>query len=395
MNYRTPGLYRQDILPVTTLELSTGVPAFLGLVGHQIADQVNVPQLLTSWDQQLFQQQFGDSPSGCHLFYAVRGFFENGGLRCYVVPLKDKSASALEAGLAAIEALDTIDLVCAPDILSLRPDAKQPNQWVLPDPSQVQVMQRKVLEHCARLGDRFAILDALPHTNSEQIAAQRRGLGQSVESSFAALYYPWVRITDAPKVGHGFVPPCGHIAGIYARSDQQVGVFKAPANEVLKGILELAVNLNNEQQGELNPQGINCLRVFPGRGIRVWGGRTLSQDPLWIYVSVRRLFITLRRWIDLNLADVMFEPNDLRLWARITRELTDYLTGWFRQGALQGSSPETAFYVKCDGETNPSNERDLGRVNTEIGLAAAVPGEFITIRIIQSPDTTTLSTAPP
>jgi hypothetical protein len=107
------------------------------------------------------------------------------------------------------------------------------------------------------------------------------------------------------------------------------------------------------------------------------------------------LFITLRRWIDLNLADVMFEPNDLRLWARITRELTDYLTGWFRQGALQGSSPETAFYVKCDGETNPSNERDLGRVNTEIGLAAAVPGEFITIRIIQSPDTTTLSTAPP
>ncbi|HEY9617773.1 MAG TPA: phage tail sheath subtilisin-like domain-containing protein [Microcoleaceae cyanobacterium] len=394
-HYQTPGIYRQDVLPITDLELLTGVPAFLGFTDRQSI--VKAPQLLTSWDQKLFRQQFGNPPPGSHLFYAVRGFFENGGLRCYVVPIKDESTSSLESGLALLEPLETIDLICAPDILALRSDPQQAGRWVLADPVQVANKQLKVLEHCAKLGDRFAILDALPGADLETVAAQRRALGGTINSSHAAHYYPWIRpivqSIDGSQNGSGFVPPCGHIAGVYARTDRQFGVFKAPANEVLKGVLELEVNLNNDQQGELNLQGINALRAFPGRGIRIWGARTISSEPLWRYVNVRRLFITLRRWIDLSLADTVFEPNDQRLWARITRELTDYLTDWYRKGALQGASPETAFYVKCDAETNPPEERDAGRVNTEIGLAAAVPGEFIVIRIIQSPDSTTLSTA--
>ncbi|HET9131991.1 MAG TPA: phage tail sheath subtilisin-like domain-containing protein [Terriglobia bacterium] len=396
--YLTPGVYKEEVLPVTNLELLTGVPAFLGIANPQ--PPVKDPQLLTSWDQKLFQQKFGDPIPGSHLFYAVRGFFENGGLQCYVVPLQDGSVSSLEAGLALLEPLETIDLICAPDILALRSDPQQSGRWVLADPVQVSEKQRQVMEHCARQGDRFAILDALPGADLETVATQRRALGRTIASSYAALYYPWIRpigsaiegSQDGTQKGSGFVPPCGHIAGVYARTDQQFGVFKAPANEVLKGVIELEVNLNNDQQGDLNPQGINALRVFPGRGIRVWGARTISPEP-WRYVNVRRLFITLHRWIDLNLADVVFEPNDQRLWAQITRELTDYLTDWYRKGALQGASPETAFYVKCDAETNPPAKRDIGQVTTEIGLAAAVPGEFIVIRIIQSPDSTTLSTA--
>lgn len=323
-----------------------------------------------------------------------------------MVPLKETipPEDALLEGLAALEPLCAIDLVCTPDIMRAPPPMNWTNDPCAPDtihsplsenlppPSSdsVLAMQSAVLEHCHRLGDRFAILDSRPHANEQQVHNQRQGLN----GASAALYYPWVRVQDDSYLKSAFVPPCGHIAGVYARSDQKIGVYKAPANEVLNDVLELQVNLTNHQQGPLNEVGINCLRTFPGRGIFVWGARTLSHDPEWTYVNVRRLFLTVIRWIERNMLEVVFEPNDASLWSRIKRDLTDYFNDLFRQGALKGSTAEEAFYVKCDEDTNPPQVREAGQVITEIGLAPIDPAEFIIVTIIYGTTGVTISGVP-
>jgi phage tail sheath protein FI len=287
----------------------------------------------------------------------------------------------LQSALAALAALNDLDLVAAPDTMSLRQANGQPEVAAI-----VQV-QRQMLTHCAEQGDRLAILDALPAGTTAGILEQRDRLtiGQA-EPVNGALYHPWLR-----TIGGRLVPPCGHVAGIFARSDARVGVFKAPANEEVFGVLDLETDIDNSVQDQLNPEGVNCLRAFRGRGIRVWGARTLSRDPNWRYVSVRRLFLTLRRWIDLNMAWAAFEPNEPRLWVRIQRELTTYLANLLRDGALRGTTPEQAFYVKCDVETNPPELREVGQVVTEIGLAPLAPAEFIVVRIIHRAGTTDIS----
>jgi phage tail sheath protein FI len=184
------------------------------------------------------------------------------------------------------------------------------------------------------------------------------------------------------------IPPSGHIAGIFSRSDSKVGVFKAPANEEVRGALDLSVRrglrttIDNRIQDQLNPEGINCLRAFQGRGIRVWGARTLSRDPDWRYVNVRRLVLTLNRWIEMNMAWAAFEPNTPQLWVRIKRELNTYLTELWRAGALFGQAAEQAFFVQCDSETNPPQIREAGQAVTLIGLAPGRPAEFLIIRIV-------------
>jgi phage tail sheath protein FI len=159
-------------------------------------------------------------------------------------------------------------------------------------------------------------------------------------------------------------------------------VHKAPANEVLEGVLELERQVTRQDQDYLNPRRVNCLRSFPGRGIRVWGARTLAGHDAWTYVNVRRLFLTAVRWINWHMADVVFEPNDVRLWARIERDLNAYFVDLYQRGALKGRGPQEAFYVKCNEETNPPEVRDLGQVITEIGLAPANPYEFVVVRLI-------------
>jgi len=283
----------------------------------------------------------------------------------------------LARGLAAVATLDTIDLVCAPDIMQGAP----------PSAEMVEVMQKQVLSHCDTVGDRLAILDALPGRGVDEVRQQRR----SLSDINGALYYPWIKVVDGPASGGGFIPPCGHIAGIYARSDQAFGVHKAPANEVLKGAIDLECNLSNLDQERLNPEGVNCIRSFPGRGIRVWGARTLSRETAWTYVSVRRLFLTAVRWVQHNMADIVFEPNDPRLWTRIRRELNAYFNRLFERGALKGSTPQEAFYVKCDAETNPPDVRERGEVVTEIGLAPGIPSEFVVVRIIHGPSGVTIA----
>lgn len=396
LSYQTPGVYREEVFLPAPVELRTGVPAFLGYAGQ---GPVNAPQLLTLWPQ--FGQKFGAPLANHFLAYAVRGFFENGGNPCYVIRLDEQleAASALRKGLEALASLDAIDLVCTPDIMRLRWSELAPNTLVAPDPHAVQTLQQMVLTHCELLGNRLAILDALPCVGSEGVVTQK----QPLQSANGALYYPWLRLISGPvyppltqvrdecrPLLNGFVPPCGHVAGIYARTDQRVGVHKAPANEVIEGVMDLEVNLTDAQQGRLNSIGINCLRTFPGRGIRVWGARTLSSEPAWTYINVRRLFLTAGRWIERNMVGMVFEPHDGRLWARIVRELTAYFNELLRRGALKGRTPQEAFYVKCNAETNPPAVRDAGQVVTEIGLAPASPSEFVVVRIIHGPSGVTI-----
>src|SRR5262249_11133701 len=156
---------------------------------------------------------------------------------------------------------------------------------------------------------------------------------------------PWIK-APAGEGALRSIPPCGHVAGVYARTDDEVGVFKAPANQEVFGILDLDVAVDAEAQDELNPEGVNCLRALRGRGIRAWGARTLSRQPEWRYVNVRRLFLTVRRWIDLNMPWAAFEPNNARLWVRINRELRTYLGRVWQQGGLAGRTESEAFYVK-------------------------------------------------
>ena len=381
-SYKTPGVYRQEIFLKPEARLPTGVPGFVGFAnaGSQGGPEVNTPVVLHRKEE--FATHFR-SRCESYLADAITGFFDNGGVRCYVVradPSGDR-AVALQNALAALAALTDLDLVAAPDVMSLRQANGQPEITAM-----VQV-QRQILTHCAEQGDRLAILDAVPTGTTTGVLEQRDRLtlGQA-EPVNGALYHPWLRTT-----GGRLVPPCGHVAGIFARSDARVGFFKAPANEEVFGVLDLETDIDNSIQDQLNPEGVNCLRAFRGRGIRVWGARTLSRDPNWRYINVRRLFLTLRRWLDLNMAWATFEPNEPGLWVRIQRELTTYLANLLRDGALQGATPEQAFFVKCDRETNPPERREVGQVVTEIGLAPLAPAEFIVVRIIQRAGTTEVS----
>jgi phage tail sheath protein FI len=187
------------------------------------------------------------------------------------------------------------------------------------------------------------------------------------------------------------VPPCGHIAGIYSRSDARIGVHKAPANELMEDVLKLEIDFTDDELAELNDSGVNCLRAIRGGGIRVWGARTLSGQPQWSYVNVRRLFLTLTRWIRKNMNDVVYETNNADLWDRVRRHLADYCRNLFDQGALKGNSPQQAFYVKCDSETNSREHWEAGELVAEVGLAPSVPMEFIVVRITQNASTTTVS----
>jgi uncharacterized protein len=364
-----PGVYREDLFPPLVPGLAVGVPVF---VGQASQGDVNVPQRLTLWTQ--FETAFG-IPAG-NLGSAVRGFFENDGLLCYALRLDDSATpvAGLRSGLAAAAGLD-VDLVCTPDIAST------------PDTSAIPALQAEVLAHCEGAGDRLAILDGVLTSDRKDIEDQRAALS----SDDGALYHPWLWVTGLDGQPR-YVPPCGHVAGAYSRSDQRVGVHKAPANEPIEGVLDLRVNYTAAEVGVLFARGVNCLQAQPGRGIRVWGARTLSADAAWQQVSARRVFHTLSRWIERFLTDLVYEPNDVRLWVRIMRELTAYLDGLHASGALRGRTPEEAFFVKCDNETNPPEVVASGTVVTLVGLALAAPAEFVVARIIQGTSGVTIAT---
>jgi phage tail sheath protein FI len=306
-----------------------------------------------------FTNFFGDfsTDNGQNMLaQAVYGFFNNGGSRCYVA--RESKAETIATGsLVAFEGFDEIAIVAAPGVEGAR-DA--------------------LADHCKRLGDRFAILDS---AKADPLA----GPGTLPQNNpYAALYFPWIEVFDPATKKNILVPPSGHVAGIYARVDTQRGVHKAPANEAIAGAVGLQHNLSKSHQDGLNPRGINCIRNLNGN-IYVWGARTLGGDANGTekYVSTRRLLNFLRESIEEGTQFVVFEPNNPGLWQRIKRSVGDFLLGQWRTGALLGETPEKAFFVKCDAETNPPDVREAGQVVTEIGVAIVKPAEFVVFRIQQ------------
>jgi phage tail sheath protein FI len=336
---------------------------------------------------------------GGFLAYAVRGFFANGGESCVVLPLRESEPARRFTALAPLlrqggrlDDIADIDLVCVPDIVMKAPEP--PGNLVF-DQAQVFALQRQVLEHCQRMGERFAILDSLPLVDGQYGTQVGLSLERAIEEHWGelvptdgALYFPWLRVAPLTGSAPQLVPPCGHVAGIYARTDAQIGVHKAPANEIVEGAVDLEVQLTDADQRDLNEAGVNCIRSFPGRGIRVWGARTLSGLPNWRYVNVRRLFLTLIRWIEHNTSDLVFEPNGPPLWDRVRTRLGAYCYELLQHGALKGR-PAEAYFVKCDAETNPLEVRMAGQLICDVGLAPVMPAEFVVVRITQSAAGTT------
>ncbi|NUU24504.1 MAG: phage tail sheath family protein [Streptomycetaceae bacterium] len=278
-------------------------------------------------------------------------------------------------GFSGLEAVEEVTMVAVPDLMSAYESGAI-------DLETVTAVQQGLITHCELMGDRIAILDPPPALSPQQLKGWRTDAA-GFDSKYAALYYPWIKVLD-PSTGRNVtMPPSGHMAGVWARNDTTRGVHKAPANEVVRGAVSLATALTKGEHDLLNPIGVNCIRAFPGRGIRVWGARTLSSDASWRYLNVRRLFNYLEESILSGTQWVVFEPNDDALWARVRRTISAFLVNEWRKGALFGLTPDEAFYVKCDRETNPPEGIDAGQVVCEVGVAPVKPAEFVVFRLAQ------------
>jgi len=364
----------------------------------KVKAEPGVPKLCTNPRE--YRERFGDysadvenipgkamHPGHRALTHGVYGFFQNGGTRCFV--LRIRNAAELGKALETIESIDAVALVAAPGM-----DGNA--NW------------GALTTHCETCEDRFAILDCnedigdgeeldiklLNYDNDNNLLPQT--------NKNAAFYFPYIEVIDPAKQlqdqdpsrkvppkhrGKLFVPPCGHMAGIFARTDEERGVHKAPANAAVRGASNVKYFIGRPKHELLNPQGVNVIRNINGN-INVWGARTIGGDKNseWKYVPVRRLFLFLRESIDEGTQWVVFEPNDMALWGKIKRNVSAFLANVWRSGALFGSTPEEAFYVKCDAETNPPEARELGMVVTEIGVAIVRPAEFVIFRITQAGD---------
>jgi uncharacterized protein len=356
LSYASPGVYVEEVdrgtKPIEAVGTSTA--AFVGITAEAslkaidaatgervvVEARLNKATLVTSWTQ--YTDIFGEFVSGAFLPDAVYGYFANGGGPCYVTSLRaiNEAAGDVQAASAAIPGQRARQDGAGRDDHALREDALPLRRARCP----------------ARL-------------NAQQAKEWREYI--NFDTSYAALYYPWIEVADLSGSGSTtkLVPPSGHIVGLYNRTDADRGVHKAPANDVLLGAINVEFQvISKGEQDVLNPIGVNCIRSFPARGIRVWGARTLSSNGSWRYINVRRLFILVEASMDAGLSWVVFEPNDATLWAKIRRDVTSFLRVVWRSGALFGNTPEEAFYVKCDAELNPPEIRDLGQCIIEVGI---------------------------
>lgn len=379
-DYLSPGVYVEEIPPSARpiAGVGTSTAGFIGLVLGAVAmplkptsqtdrfslTAAGLPTLITSWEE--FKNSFGNIQEGNRILaHAVYGFFNNGGTRCWVLRVEaDADLTTPAEELEKFEPIDEIAIVAVPG-------------------SVTAVQHDALIAHCVKMQDRVAVLDGVETANPGEIAVIRP-VGRSKEASYAAVYYPWIKVFDPVTSKVGVVPPSGHIAGMYARSDATRGVFKAPANEVLLGAVDTSKPISKSQQDGLNPESINAIRNLNG-AVRVWGGRTMADagNSEFRYISTRRLFNFLRESLDEGTQWVVFEPNNPGLWQRISRTVDDFLLTQWQAGALFGETPKKAFYVKCDAETNPPQLRELGQVVTEIGVAIVKPAEFVIFRIQQ------------
>ncbi len=330
--------------------------------------------LCTSFSE--YKRNFGDfslDPMHSRLTHAVYGFFNNGGTRCYVIRAKDDTPTSIEAAFDALDRIDDIAIVAAPGIT---------NDGV-----------REVINaRCKNKGDWFAIFDGPEKATDLNTLVKIKEAGGVMpkQTDTAAWYFPWIKVFDPlaklNPLGDGTVnvPPSGHIAGVYARVDAERGVHKAPANEPILGALGVAQALSKAEQDGLNPKGVNCVRVI-NDNIMVWGARTIGGDGNTDlkYINVKRTILFLKKSIYQGTQWVAFEPNSPALWQKINRNVTAFLTAVWRSGALFGNTPQEAFYVKCNAETNPKDVIENGQVVTEVGIAIVRPAEFVIFRISQ------------
>lgn len=408
-NYQTPGVYVEEISSGSK-PIEAGATNIVGFMGIAKEGPLNEPTLVTNWSQ--YVKTFGGLHTGGWLAHGVYLFFQNGGSKCYInnlaKPVETKPAPkpaapgkpgegkpgdakpeakkaeegpveiknpanmttlilgkdegpGKKSGLFAFDSVTDISIVCAPGVH---------------DPAS----QDAILSHCEKHRFRVAVLDS-PETLEKGIDT----MPKPRDSQLGAYYFPWIKMYDTELEEEIFAPPSGGVAGVYGRVDSTRGVHKAPANEILNGALDLKYNLTDAEQELLNPKGINCIRNFVGRGIRIWGARTISSDPEWRYVNVRRLFCMVEQAIQNGTNWVVFEPNTRALWKKIVRNLTAFMLRIWKSGALFGDSPEEAFYVRCDDELNPPESIDAGYVVCEVGLAPAKPAEFVVFRVAQKP----------
>ncbi len=385
--YLTPGIYIEEIStgakPIEAVGTSTA-----GFVGRAPEGEAHPREAvaINNWSQ--FVKEFvGEGKPSTDLSNAVFGFFQNGGSRCYVVNVgRDGSLVGdrrRRQGLDLLEEIDEIAIIAAPGF-------HQATDY------------DALLSQCEKLQDRVAVLDApvdVPNLDAlKQVAVAEAAPAPAGSATnppglrprnspggYGAFYFPAITIRDplAPAQLVN-VPPSGHLAGIYARTDATRGVHKAPANENVRGAVNVTYRVTHQEQGELNRLGVNCIRLFPQEGIRVWGARTLADSGEWRYLNVRRLFNMIEKSIARSTRWIVFEPNDSSLWKSIRRDVSAFLTLLWRQGALMGAAPEEAFFVQCDEETNTTEEIDAGRVVALIGIAPVKPAEFVIFRIGQS-----------
>jgi len=379
-NYRAPDIYVEEVAtgPRPIGQVGTSTPAFVGRAPIPTKFP-NEPRALNNWSE--FLKEFcgdGAPAKSTDLSHAVFGFFQNKGTRCFAVDIGDAKSPA--PGLTQLETIDEVAIVAAPGFV----DA---------------VSFADVAAHCAKMNDRVAIYDppedvakiehllevAVP--KGEGAGAKSKGCRPPMsDKGDGAFYYPRIKVRDplSDSTVPVVVPPSGHIAGIWARTDASRGVHKAPANEVILGALDVQRRVTRGEQEVLNPAGVNCIRFFPTEGIRVWGARTIAAEASeWRYLNVRRLFNMVEESIARGTRWVVFEPNDRPLWLDIIRDVSAFLRTIWRDGALMGRTAEEAFFVQCDEETNPPESIDQGRVIIKVGIAPVKPAEFIVFRIGQ------------
>jgi uncharacterized protein len=439
--YLSPGVYVEEVPSAVKAiaGVGTSTAGFIGLVPDKLTFgqtdfepvSAGVAKLCTNFTE--FKKFFGDFSADAGqsiLAHAVYGFFNNGGSRCYVArlapaqPATPPTPPAADAGTAADASAATegtggkgakgakgaasaaatppppaATATRQPDLASVLVAFEAIDEIaIVAAPGFADKNSRDALiTHCRLTKSRFAILDTPKDVGAgdapDLTLFEPKNLNTFAppNSDYAAVYFPWIEVFDpatraANPKGDGmlFVPPSGHVAGVYARVDAERGVHKAPANEVVLGALGLRYALSKSQQDGLNPRGINSIRSLNGN-IRIWGARTAGGDDNadLKYVNVRRTLIYLRGSIESGTQWVVFEPNTPALWQQITRNVTAFLTNVWRSGALFGNTPAEAFYVKCDAENNPPELRELGQVVTEVGVAIVRPAEFVIFRISQ------------
>jgi len=407
VNYLAPDIYIEEV-PLGTRPIQavgTSTAGFVGAAPNKAA-RPNQAVAIPNWTE--FVRQFvvdstvtpPVSYPSTPLSHAVRGFFDNGGTLCYVCNTGDGpiiGTGTQRVGLDVLATIDDIAIVAAPgqygaeiyDALLTHCEALQDRVCILDTPQIVvdlnQLTQVATATAAPAPTSTKKKGDADAAGGDSTTAPESTGLRpRQSDNGFGAVYFPWITVRDALSGQTVDVAPSGHIAGIWARSDATRGVHKAPANEIIRGALNVTRRLTRDEQGILNPQGVNAIRLFSGEGVRVMGARTVAAaSSEYRYLNVRRLFCMVEESIDQSMRWVLFEPNNIPLWKSIERDVTAFLIRLWRDGALMGATVQDAFFVKCDAETNPQENVDAGIVTTIIGMAPVKPAEFVVFRISQ------------